>query len=492
MSGTSSSYKNMVRSTAVFGGAQVIQMLIIILRAKFIAIFLGSEGMGLNAIFQSTIAVISSFSSFGIFQSAIRDISQSYEADNKEKLGFTISIFEKLVWFVAVLGLIVCLFGSYWLSILAFKNTDNVVYFVLLSLAVFFMALSNGKMVLLQGTRNLNYLASASLLGAVVSLVVSIPLFYFLEIKGIIISIIVSPLLLYLSQLYYSRKIELKQVDSVTINEIVKFGAPIFKLGLVLMFGMVMITIFTYMTNIYIGRYGKIEDVGLFQGVSSITTQSISVVMAVLASDFFPRLSAVYHDRDQVKIMVNQQLEMVSLIIAPIIVVLIVFADVIVRILLSKEFLVIVPMLQWMALSLLARGIWLTMSYIILANGDRKSYFIYDALVGNGLLFVINIAAYSIWGLQGLGISFLIGSIIVSCILFIVVRFKYNFLFNIEFMKILSILVISVLTSFLISTFFSGWYKYALSAMVMICIFVYSFRILNQRIGIFQMIKSKS
>ena len=220
MVNNNSSYKSMVKSTAVFGGAQIIQMLIIILRAKFIAVFLGSEGMGLNAIFQSTIAVISSFSCFGIFQSAVRDISQSYESGDGNKLSRTTAIFERLVWLAGGLGLMVCLLGSYWLSKLAFSNQDFTWYFALLSIAVFFMALSNGKTVFLQGTRNLAYLAKASILAAALSLALSIPLFYFFGSIGIVISIISSSLFLYLSQLYYSRKIKLEKIKTIKLNQI--------------------------------------------------------------------------------------------------------------------------------------------------------------------------------------------------------------------------------------------------------------------------------
>ncbi len=486
-----SSYKSMVKSTAVFGGAQVVQMLIVILRAKFIAVFLGSEGMGINAIFQSTIAVIASFSCFGIFQSAVRDISQAHEKGDVTQLSFISAIFSKLVWTAGVIGLFICVLGAYWLSELSFNNEDFTLYFVLLSVSLLFTALSNGKMVLLQGTRNLNYLAKASIIGAVVSLAVGIPMFYFLGTLGIVLSIISSSLALYLTQLYYSRKISLVKIDNLKWNQIIEHGSPIVKLGIVLMISTVMITLFTYFTNIYISRFGKIEDVGLFQGVSSITNQSIAIVIAVLASDFFPRLSAIYQDRIKVKTMVNEQLELVSLIIAPIIVVLIVFSKIIITVLLSNDFLVVVPMLRWMSLSLLARGVWLTMSYIILANGDKKTYFLYDALIGNGLLFIFNIISYNFWGLQGLGVSFLAGSIVVSSVLFVIVKAKYEFSFTNSFMKILATLVIMVIFSYLIIYFFDGWIKYGLSALIMGLTITFSFIILNKRIGILQMLKSR-
>lgn len=485
------SYKNIVKSTAVFGGAQLVQMLITILRAKFIAIFLGSYGMGINAILQSTVALISSFSSLGIFQSAVRDISQSYEEGDRYKLSKITYVFNRVVLLSGVLGTLLCIVVSPWLSKLAFENNDYLWHFLVLSFALLFTALANGKVVFLQGTRNLASLAKASLLGAFLSLIISIPLFYLLEVWGIVLSIVLSSLLLYIVQAFYTRKIKLTEIQPLTVRETIKEAEPMIKLGSVLMMGTVLMTGFTYLTNIFIGRFGVIDDVGFFQGVSSITNQSIAVIIAVLASDFFPRLSAVYKDRDKITTMVNQQSELISIIIAPIIVVLIVFAPFIIKILLSNEFLVVTPMLRWMALSLIVRGIWLTMSYIILAKGDRRAYFIYDALIGNGLLFLLNITAYSFWGLQGLGISFLIGSIMVSLILYLVVRSKYGFVFSFEFRKIFGILSILVISSFLIILFLNGWIQYVSSAVIMILIFVYCLNILNNRMGIFQLVKLK-
>jgi O-antigen/teichoic acid export membrane protein len=479
----------MIKSTAVYGGAQVIQMTIIILRSKFIAVFLGSHGMGINAIFQSTIAVISSFSSFGINQSSVRDISQAYESGDILRLSKIAAIFQKLVWLTGGLGFTICFVGSYWFSKLSFNNTDFTWYFILLSFSVFFTALSNGQMVFLQGTRNLKYLAISSVSSAVVSLCIAVPMYYFIGIWGIVISIITSSILLYVFQLRFSKRIYLVKTENFKLRQIIEQGAPLIKLGIVLMFGNVMITLFTYFTNIYIGRFGKIEDVGLYQGVSSITNQSIAIVITVLASDFFPRLSAIYQQRIQVKIMVNQQLEMVSLIIAPIVVFLIVFSKPIVVILLSNDFLVVVPMLRLMSLSLLFRGVWLTMSYIILANGDKRTYFLYDALLGNGMLFIFNIIAYSFWGLQGLGWSFLVGSITISCLLFLIVKNKYEFQFNQEFTNVILIICLLLSISALNISLFDGWIQYVVSGISMILIFVYSFQILNKRIGILEMIK---
>jgi hypothetical protein len=187
------------------------------------------------------------------------------------------------------------------------------------------------------------------------------------------------------------------------------------------MIGTFLVSLFSYLTNVAIRYLGNISDVGLYQGAASITTQSISVIIAVLASDFFPRIAALTNNKDELNNAVNLQLSIVLTLIMPIVSLLICFAPFIIRILLTESFLTITPLLQYMSLSLLFRGVWITMSYIILAHGDRKRYLIYDAIIGNGLNFLINILAYSIGGLYWLGFSYIISSICVCVILCVVV-----------------------------------------------------------------------
>ncbi|WGQ12736.1 oligosaccharide flippase family protein [Sphingobacterium faecium] len=477
------SYKKTLRSTVIFGGAQAVQMLITIVRAKIIAVLFGSHGMGINAIFQSTVSIINGFSSFGIFQSGVRDISREFENGDKTKLTIISFVFKRMVVLSALLGMLVCIVGAFWFSKMAFQNLDYSVHFLILSIGVFFNALSNGETVLLQGTRNLTGLAKASLIGALTSLLFSVPLFYYFGVLGIAIAITCSSLILFFSQFYCSRKIKVNKEIKVTFKESIDLATPILKLGTILMIGTVILTGFTYLTNIFIGRFGKIEDVGFFQGISSITTQSIAIIISILASDFFPRLSAVFFDREKVKDTVNQQCELVSIIITPITVILIVFAPIVVKLLLSTEFLIMVPMLRLLALSLLFKGIWLIMSYVILANGDKKSYLIYDSIIGNGLLFVCNILAYRFWGLEGLALSSFIASVTISIILTIVVKIKYKFFFNKGFLRILFVLILLVVLTFLNVSILSRWPQYCVSFFLLFLSLGYSLFILNKSVN---------
>lgn len=68
-------YRSIVKGTAVFGGVQVFQILVNILRGKFIALLLGPAGMGVSALLTSTVNTINQMSSLGLSMGAMRDIS---------------------------------------------------------------------------------------------------------------------------------------------------------------------------------------------------------------------------------------------------------------------------------------------------------------------------------------------------------------------------------------------------------------------------------
>jgi O-antigen/teichoic acid export membrane protein len=188
--------------------------------------------------------------------------------------------------------------------------------------------------------------------------------------------------------------------------------------------------------------------------------------------------------------MVNLQLEIITLVIAPIVVLLMLFTPLIVRLLLSSEFVLIVPMVQWMAFSLLFRGIWQTMSYIILAKGDKTAYFIYDALVGNGLNFGLNLLAYTFGGLTGLSISFVAGSVFVSLILFSVARKRYHLRITSDYLKRLGFVLMLETLAFLSVTFLTSPFKISASIILLFTTILYSGTILLKRLNILSSLKN--
>lgn len=56
------SYQQILKTTSLFGGVQFFSILIAVIRTKLIAVFIGPSGMGIIALLNSTLGIISSIS----------------------------------------------------------------------------------------------------------------------------------------------------------------------------------------------------------------------------------------------------------------------------------------------------------------------------------------------------------------------------------------------------------------------------------------------
>ena len=482
-----------MKATTVLGGVQVVQMLVVFIRAKFIALLLGPSGMGVYSIFQSVTASVGLISNLGIYQSSIRDISQAKERNNEIEIVNVITIFKSLVWFVAFLGTIICVFCAPFISLLIFGNTDYIWEFSFLSIGIFLSAFSLSNTTILQGTRNLKYLSKASLLGSVFSLIISIPLYFWCGIKGIVPSIVMGYLISFIIGKYYVSKLEIKSTLNIsTFYSNLKKGYPIIKLGIILMLSSSFLTLSGLILNSIISNYGTLEDVGYIQSSFSLANQSIIIIITVLASDYYPRLAGVINDfLEKIQKVINDQIEFITLLVAPLTMVLILFTPFIVKLLLSQKFMVIVPIVRWMALCLPFRCLWIVMSYVILAKGDKKKFFLYDGVIGNGLPLIMNIIAYIEYGIKGIGVAFTLSSIFSSFIILTLVWRKFNIKLEKKFIFTFIFYYILILVTFLLSSFPKYWLFLPLKILIVCLSVIVSIIIINRRTQYLNKFKNK-
>jgi len=73
----SNSYKQIVKATGIFGGVQFVNIILSIIRSKFVAVLLGTGGVGLMGLFTATTTMIASISNLVIGFSAVRTITKS-------------------------------------------------------------------------------------------------------------------------------------------------------------------------------------------------------------------------------------------------------------------------------------------------------------------------------------------------------------------------------------------------------------------------------
>ena len=157
-----SSYRQIVKATSLFGGVQFFQIIISVIRSKFVAILLGPAGMGVVGLLTATTELVAGLTNFGLGTSAVKNISEANATDNRERISIVIAVVRRLVWITGLLGSLVTLVASPWLSQFTFGNKDYTIAFIWISITLLLNQLSTGELVLLQGLRKLQQLAKAS------------------------------------------------------------------------------------------------------------------------------------------------------------------------------------------------------------------------------------------------------------------------------------------------------------------------------------------
>ncbi|MDO8316017.1 MAG: O-antigen translocase [Flavobacterium sp.] len=477
-----SSYRSLMKATSLFGGVQVFNIIMSIVRSKVVAVLLGPAGMGIMGLLTATVGLVSSLTNFGLGTSAIRDIAAANETGYQNRINKVVTVFRRLVWITGLLGALITFISAPWLSQLTFGNREYTLAFMWLSCSLLFNQLASGQNVLLQGMRKLKYLATANMLGSFIGLVISVPLYYHYGVDGIVPSIVLTALFSLAITWYFARKIKIERI-LVSTEETIFEGKGMLKMGFMLSLSGLITTGASYIVRIFISNTGSLEDVGLYNAGFAIIGTYVGLVFTAMGTDYYPRLSGVAHDNKKGTLLINQQAEIAVLILAPILTVFIIFINWAVIILYSKEFTAVNGLIQWAALGMYFKAASFSIGYVLLAKGASQTFF-WSEVVANAYLLLFNILGYKYFGLSGMGLSFLIGYIFVLVQVYFIANYKYEFNFSLTFYKIFGIQLALGILCFATTMFISTPLAYILGLPFILISIWYSFKELDKRMDL--------
>jgi O-antigen/teichoic acid export membrane protein len=486
------SYRNVLNATSLFGGVQVINILISLIRSKVIAMLIGPLGMGISSLLLSTMQLINGITNLGLERSAVKEISLANNNSNTKSVAKTISVLKKLVWLTITVGVVIMIIASPWLSEIAFGNKDYTVSFMWISIALLFKQLSSSQLAILQGLRKLQYLAKANLLGNFIGLLITLPLYYFFRIDAIVPAIIIATFMSFVFTYYFSQKLEIDKVK-ISRKEAISEGKSMINLGVMLSLSSMITLLVAYVIRIYIhtvngGDELGIKEVGLYNAGFLILNSYVGIIFNAMGTDYFPRLSAISEEIVKIRKTVLEQAVIAILLITPIIVIFLAFAPLIITILYSNEFSPIVAMVSWGILGMIFKAVSWSMGYMIIAKGDSK-VFIKTAIGFNAILLLFNGLGYYYGGLEGIGFSFFIYYIIHYIVVRIITYYRYDFYFEKGFYKIFTFTVLLCFVAFLITMISNPMLKYCLMGFVIIVSCSYSYKQLDKKIAIREYLK---
>lgn len=484
-----SSYRSIFKATSLFGGVQVYQILIQIIKSKFVAVLLGPAGVGIMGLYQSGLQLIQQLSSMGLSQSAVRDVSEANGSNDLHRIAKTITVVRKLVWVTGILGLVLVACFSPLLSKTSFGNYDYTLPFIILSVTLLLDQLSAGQKVVLQGLRRLKDLAKCSAFGVTFGLITSVPLYYWLGIEGIVPTLILNSLCSLLLSWFYSRKIKVEKVK-VTPKQTLEQGKLMLVMGVSMSISGILSTIVAYAIRGYIQANGGVEQVGLYQAGFVIMTTYVGMVMNAIATDYYPRLAAINKDNQKCREAVSQQGEIGVMILAPMLIICLVFMPFVLKILYSDKFLAANEYISWACLGMMLRLASWVISFLFVAKAESKLFMI-NELSANLYYLAFSLIGYKAMGLTGLGIAFALEYIVYFIQCYLIARNRYNFSFSNSFIKCYSIQLLLIISCLIIVLTLSGWQKYITGSLIIAISCYLGIKGLNEKMELLSFVRQK-
>ncbi|WP_347922398.1 oligosaccharide flippase family protein [Pontimicrobium sp. SW4] len=482
------SYRDILKTTSLFSGVQVLNVLISIVKSKLAAILIGPAGIGILGLLNSTLNVIVGLSKLGLDVSAVKEISALNEK-NKSRAIKIIDVLRRLCWITGLLGAVITFVFSSWLSKLTFGDSSHTTSFMLLSFAVLFNQLTVGNLAILQGLRKLKRLAKASLWGSFFSLIVIIPLYYYYGIEGIVPAIILISVFTYFFSWLYAKK-EFVNQSKLSLKETLSEGKSMIKLGFVLSLGSLATILTIFAIQIFITNKGGVDEVGFYNAAFIVINAYVGVIFTAMSKDYFPRLSSVVNEQVEMLKVVNQQAYIAVLLLTPIIVIFLAFIPTIISILFTKEFIPIIGILTFGILATLFKAVSWSMGFILVAKGDSKLY-IKTEVGFNVLLLLISAFGYIYGGLTGVGMSYLVYYIIYLIGIKIITNSKYKFKFENEFYQVFLICMVLCLGAFYATYFDSLYLKYGILFVFIVASIIFSINRLDKKTDLIKELKQR-
>ena len=482
-------YRGIFKATSLFGGVQLYQILVSVVKSKFVAVLLGPLGVGIMGLYQSALLFVQGVTSMGLSSSAVRNVSEANGSGDAMRIAMVAKTLRRLVWCTGMLGLVTVMVFSPLLSNTSFGDNKHIVPFICLSITLLLDQICAGQKVLLQGLRRLRDLAKASAIGSTVSLFVSVPLYYYYGVQGIVPTLILNSITLLLLSWYYSRQIALPSIE-LSFKETVAQGRDMLKMGLAISWSGILVYGSAYLLRWFIRSLTGTEAVGLYTAGFTIINTYVGMIFTAIGTDYYPRLASVNVDNTKMRTVVNQQGEVAFLILAPLIVLCIVFMPLVIRVLYSEKFLGANDFIVIAAVGMVFKLFSWLVGYQFIAKGESR-LFVINETIANIYFLLLNLIGYKYWGLLGLGIAFVLSYGLYSLQVFIIAKRRYKYFLSADLKKIIFIQFGMIIICFIIAMLMNQVASYFVGLIIGLTSLFYSYRELNKRMDLLNVIKDK-
>jgi O-antigen/teichoic acid export membrane protein len=463
----------------IIGSAQVINIIISIVRMKVLAVLLGPGGVGLLSIYNSLLDMVQQTAGLGMGSSGVREIASSRGDEatlsRVRRVLFAAHLLQGTLAMLAVWllrdGIAIWLFGD------AVRATEV----GLIGIAILLSLLACAQTALLQGLRKIDDLGRVTVIGAFVGTLAGLAAVWLQGESGLIWFILVQPLAAVLIALHYTRRLPKPTAARLTLVETWEVWKPMAKLGAAFMLGGLATAATLLLVRGRISQELGLDAAGHFAAAWGITMTYVGFLLGAMGADYYPRLAEVIHDKVAAVRLMNDQAQLGLAIGGPVLLLLIGLAPWIITLLYSDEFGPAVTLLQWQTVGNVFKIASWALGFSIVASARSKTFLLVQ--VNFNILFLLMFwPTLASFGIIAAGPAFSIAYILHFALLYLIVHRIFQFRWQRLSLALLAIHA-SLATALLGATQFSPEFAAFASVCLALVTGVFGVRVVLSKIG---------
>ena len=420
------SYRQILRSSSIIGGASVINILVSLIRTKVAAVVLGPAGVGMIGLLQALMATASTVSALGFSTVGTRQVAEAVGADDAASVAVA-----RRALFWGTLGLATAGAVVFWclrdlLAVRALGDAGQAAAVGWLAVGVALTVASGSQVALLTGLRRIGDIARVSVLSALLSTVIGVAALWWWGERGVLVFVLAGPLASFvLGHWYVSR---LPKIDGrrTPLPQLIEQWKTLARLGAAFMVAGLVATVGALAVRVLIQRKLGVDALGQFQAAWVISMTYIGFVLGAMGTDYYPRLTAVIKDKAAANRLVNEQTEVALLLAGPVLIAMLGWAPWVIHLLYSREFSEAVTVLRWQVLGDVLKVASWPLGFVILAAGAGRTFMLTESFA-IAVFLGLTWWAIPLMGVEASGVAFVGMYLAYLPVVFLLARYRTGF-----------------------------------------------------------------
>ena len=365
--------------------------------SKFIAIFIGAEGLAQVGNLSSFLKAIQSFSALGFYKGLVKYIAEF--KDKNERLSEVLST----SFYIGFISTMAAAFGCYYFAehINTFLfGTVNYIYVIeALALVLPLYSLNAFCFAIMNGFSKYKFLLIISIIGQIAGLLITLLLIWQDKIDGALVAVAITPALIFLITLvgilFRKNLISFVKISRVTSNVLAKLSPySIMALTSAVALPIVMILIRNYIT----GEIG-LKEAGYWEAMNRISNYYLMFINSLIALYLVPKLSQT-SSKKEFRVEVLGFYKSLLPYFFGLLLIMYVLRKYVLLLVFSEEFLPTQDLFLWQLLGDFIRVLAMVIAYQFLAKKMFSHFIILEIFLFTTLYFS-SVYLIDVFGLEG-------------------------------------------------------------------------------------------